>query len=95
MSLLGLMIWAPIAAGFAALLLKDPDVVRRWALAASLFVFVLAVVAALGLRPGGRLPVAVPDSDGSRPSTSITTWVLTACRYRWWFSPLSSAYSPS
>ena len=53
MSLLGLMIWAPIAAGFAALLLKDPDVVRRWALAASLFVFVLAVVAALGFDPAG------------------------------------------
>ena len=53
MSLLTLMIWTPIVAGFAALLLKDPAVVRRWALAASLFVFVLAVVAALGFDPAG------------------------------------------
>ena len=53
MSLLGLMIWAPIAAGFACLLLPDPAVVRRWALAASLFVFGLSLAAIAGFDAAG------------------------------------------
>ena len=53
MSLLSLMIWTPVAAGFAALLLQDLAVVRRWSLAVSLFVFALSLVAAAGFDPAG------------------------------------------
>ncbi len=53
MSLLGLMIWTPVAAGFAALFLRDPAVVRRWSLAVSLFVFALSLVAVAGFDPAG------------------------------------------
>ena len=53
MSLLGLMIWTPVAAGFAALLLRDPTVVRRWSLVVSLFVFGLSLAAVAGFDPAG------------------------------------------
>ena len=47
------MIWTPIAAGFASLLLRNPDVVRRWALVTSMFVLALSLAAAAGFDPAG------------------------------------------